>query len=78
MITGMMWFDNDPKTTLAGKIALAAQYYHRKYGRDPDCVMVNPKAMPADGLRMVGPIRVQAWRGVMPGNLWIGNDEVRV
>lgn len=37
-----MWFDNDPKTTLAVKIQKAAKYYLEHYGRWPDIVLVNP------------------------------------
>ena len=74
METGMLWFDNDPKSTLQGKIALAAKYYAGKYGRIPDTCYVNPSGLP-DGLMQVGPIRVRAWRSVMPSHLWIGVDD---
>ena len=33
MITGMMWFDDDPKKTLTVKIIDAADYYRKKYRR---------------------------------------------
>jgi hypothetical protein len=74
METGMLWFDNDPKSTIQGKIALAAKYYAGKYGRVPDTCYVNPGSL-SDGPLQVGPIRVRAWRSVMPGHLWIGVEE---
>ena len=33
MNIGMLWFDNDKKTDLAGKITRAADYYRNKYGQ---------------------------------------------
>lgn len=43
MNTGMMWFDNDPKTTLKEKVIAAADYYRQKYGHVPIACLVNPK-----------------------------------
>ena len=43
MISGMLWFDNDPKTDLPQKIDRAAQYYAKKYGQPPTLCFVNPK-----------------------------------
>lgn len=71
MNTGMMWFDNDPKTALLEKIERAATYYREKYGRAPDICLVNPKMMPEPELR-AGRIVVQSQRLVLPGHLWIG------
>jgi hypothetical protein len=75
----MMWFDNDPKTTLEAKIQQAADYYRQKYGRTPDLCLVNPgmldKACPDPDARQAGKILIRPFRSVLPGHLWIGIDE---
>lgn len=71
---GMMWFDNDPKTTLITKIERAADYYRSKYGHTPNICMVNPKSMP-EILPETGNISLRAQRMVLPGHLWIGLEE---
>ncbi|RPH62861.1 MAG: hypothetical protein EHM81_01335 [Chloroflexi bacterium] len=79
MNVGMLWFDNDPKTTLTAKIHQAAEHYRSKYGRMPDLCLVNPsmlaqsQASPGDG--QVGKIAIRPLRSVLPGHLWIGVDE---
>lgn len=76
MNTGMMWFDNDPKTSLDVKIQKAADYYRKKHGRVPDTCLVNPKMMdtthPEQDNRQAGKIIVRPLRSVLPGHLWIG------
>jgi hypothetical protein len=76
MNVGMMWFDNDPKTTLDVKIQRAADYYYHKYGQVPDMCLVNPKMVdathPDQETRQVGKITVRPLRSVLPGHLWIG------
>jgi hypothetical protein len=71
MDTGMLWFDNDSKTTLAAKVQRAAEYYHTKYGCAPNLCLVNPKAGTAD----VSGIEVRSLRSILPGHLWIGMAE---
>lgn len=79
MNTGMLWFDNDPKTTLDAKIKQAAEYYQHKYGHTPDLCIVNPGSLPTSGPqtepRMSGRILVRAQRTVLPNHIWIGVDE---
>jgi hypothetical protein len=79
MNTGMMWFDNDPKTSLDVKIQQAADYYRHKYGRTPDLCLVNPgmleKTQSQADSRQAGKILVRPLRSVLPGHLWIGVDE---
>ncbi len=45
MHTGMLWFDNDPKTTLSVKIQKAMDYYSKKFGRIPDICLVHPSML---------------------------------
>ena len=50
MNTGMLWFDNDPKTALAAKIERAVNYYRHKYGRDPNLCLIHPSMLPPGGM----------------------------
>ena len=79
MNTGMLWFDNDPKTTLEVKVQQAADYYRHKYGRTPDLCMVNPgfleKIQAQVDAPQSGKIRIRPLRSIMPGHLWIGVDQ---
>ena len=71
MNTGMLWFDNDPKTDLATKIAQAAAYYQKKYGRIPDVCFVHP-SMLQDGETKAGGLELKPNRVVRPHHLWLG------
>ena len=78
MNTGMLWFDNDPKTSLTAKIARAADYYHKKYGHKPNLCLIHPTALDPsatpDGSAQ-GELVVRPYRPVLPGHLWIGVEE---
>lgn len=74
MIIGMLWFDNDPKTTLNAKIEKAVDYYKHKYGRKPNLCLINPNAIEPE-LSNVGSVAVRAHRPILPGHLWIGVED---
>ena len=71
MNIGMLWFDNDPKAGLDLKIARAAEYYSRKYGRSPDLCFVHPSMLGEEKSRP-GKIEVRSSRSVLPHHFWIG------
>ena len=48
MHIGMLWFDNDPRTTLSVKIQKAMEYYSKKFGRTPDLCLVHPSMLKTD------------------------------
>jgi len=80
--TGMLWFDNDPKTALAAKIERAVEYYHKKYGRRPNLCLIHPSALekpdrPGASGTANSPngIKVRPYRPVLPGHLWIGVED---
>ena len=79
MHTGLMWFDNDPKTALAVKIRKASDYYSKKFGRQPDICLVNPSMLGGQASETVEEhgrqITVRPYRPVLPGHLWIGVEE---
>ncbi len=82
MNTGMLWFDNDPKTALTAKIEQAVDYYRHKYGRDPNLCLIHPTMMEnpasvggASEKPLIGKIMVRPYRPVLPGHLWIGVED---
>lgn len=81
MNTGMLWFDQNPKTSLKDKILLAANYYRRKYDRAPQLCLISPKtqaenpdvkSVPFEG----GEITVRAWSGTLSHHFWLGFEDV--
>lgn len=72
MNSGMLWFDNS-KTGIESKVTAAAEYYKRKFGAAPTTCLVNPAVI--EKPMQVGSIRVEAYRAVLPGHLWIGVDD---
>lgn len=75
MRTGMLWFDNDPKTDLPTKVTRAAAYYQRKYGLTPNLCFVHPSMLqpeepPANG------IELRPSRQVLPNHFWLGLNEI--
>ena len=76
MHTGLLWFDNDPQTTLSVKIQKAMDYYNKKFGKTPNLGLVHPSMLDA-GQRQIalGKLVVRAYRPVMPGHFWIGNED---
>jgi len=74
MNTGMMWFDNDPKTALTAKIERAVQYYYKKYGQKPNLCLINPNSLNGENTED-GKLTIRPYRSVLPGHLWIGVEE---
>ena len=76
MHTGMLWFDNDPRTTLSVKIQKAMDYYSKKFGRVPEICLVNPGMLETGQKQLtLGEVTVRAYRPVMPGHFWIGVED---
>lgn len=70
METGMLWFDNDPRSDLLAKVNRAADYYRKKYGKKPEVCFVHPSAM-QDTQRLDG-IEIRSSQMILPNHLWIG------
>jgi hypothetical protein len=84
MKTGMLWFDDDPKRSIAEKVERAAQRYREKYGVAPDLCYANPISL-ADSPESVQPkavsggvgkvmprITVKHARSILPNHFWLG------
>ncbi len=75
MKTGMLWFDNDPKTDLEVKIKQAATYYQKKYGRKPNLCFVHPSMLKEPPANSQNGVEIKANRSILPHHLWIGLRE---
>ncbi len=71
MKTGMLWFDNDPKTDLETKINKAARYYQNKYGQIPNLCFVHP-SMLAEKNYKTPSLEIRSSSKVLPHHLWLG------
>lgn len=71
MKTGMLWFDNDPKTDLETKIQKAARYYQSKYGENPNLCFVHP-TMLANQQHAPQGVEIRPSAKVLPNHLWLG------
>jgi hypothetical protein len=76
MNTGMLWFDNDPKSTLLTKIEHAVDYYQQKYGVTPNICYLHPSMMNTDPVKSKS-IDIRTNQMVLPNHLWIGTQETR-
>lgn len=83
MHTGMLWFDNTPNLSLKNRIEKAAEYYRRKYHREPNLCLIHPTMLEEDRSRakaeravpMLGSMTVRSYGPVLPGHLWIGVED---
>ncbi len=76
MHTGLLWFDNDPRTTLSVKIQKAMEYYIRRFGRNPNLCLVHPSMLDVNQIQLeLGKLVVRAYRSVSPGHFWIGTED---
>lgn len=77
MNTGMLWFDNDPKSDLAVKILRASEYYQKKYGQTPDVCFVNPSTnveVPSKSFS----VEVKVNQMILPNHFWLGVKQATV
>ena len=77
MNIGMLWFDNDSKADIGAKIQRAAEYYKRKYGRDPNLCFVHPSMVATSDERMNG-VELRTSQSVLPNHFWLGVSAISV
>ena len=72
MDIGLMWYDRDPKTPFAVKVALAAERYRERFGVEPNLVLVHPSAV-GEGVSAPG-FEVRGNTYIRPHHLMVGFD----
>ena len=78
MEIGMLWFDNDKRSDYPEKIARAAAYYHKKYGKAPNICFVHPgtiKTVKDDQLVHSQGVEIRISKTMLPNHFWIGVDD---
>lgn len=73
MKTGLLWYDNDPKRTLAEKLTRAAAGYKKRTGKDANECHVPLTAIEKE--TTIDGIKVKPSRTVLEHHLWIGASE---
>lgn len=71
MQVGLLWYDRDPRKSLAQKIEDATQRYVEKFRRRPDTCHVNP----GDHQAVEAPLRLVANPLIQRNTLWVGIEE---
>ena len=74
MLSGMLWFDNDPQTGLSTKIQRAAQYYQKKYGQHPNLCTVHPKMMEKETPDNPD-LKIETSVHILLHHFWIGTSQ---
>ncbi len=74
-MSGMLWFDDNTKTTLQSKIEKAVEYFKKKYNLTPNKILVHPNML-KDGSPEIEGMVIQSYRPVLPGHIWIGIEDV--
>ena len=71
MDTGMLWFDNDPKTDLNSKLLRACSYYQNKYGKTPNLCFIHPSLFSQLSSKPTG-LEVRQNTVIRPHHFWLG------
>lgn len=77
MDIGMLWFDNDKKSSIPSKVEKAARYYQKKYGKNPDVCYVHPKMVKGENGKKNGSIKLRGGNQLTIGKIMVlKNDKV--
>ena len=76
MKSGMLWLDDDPRSTLEEKVRRAARHYHRKYKRKPDTCLVHRAVFTGETRKtlQVEDVTVRPHHPILPGTFWVGSE----
>ena len=76
MKSGMLWLDDDPRSTLEEKVRRAARHYRRKYKRKPDTCLVHRAAFTGENRKtlQVGDVTVRSHHPMLPCTFWVGSE----
>ena len=77
MITGMLWFDNDPKIDLNTKIIKASEYYQKKYGQTPNLCFIHP-SMAVESPSKSFVVDVKTDQMILPNHFWLGVKQTSI
>jgi len=75
MEIGMLWFDNDKKSSIPVKLARAATYYFKKYGQKPNMVYAHPETLgdtKTDVTQSQFNLEIRESHMLLPNHFWVG------
>ena len=83
MHIGMLWYDPAPGQSLKSRIEKAADYYRRKYHREPNLCLIHPSMLDAQAKQgkiepqvpNIDNMTIRPYVPVLPGHLWIGVED---
>jgi hypothetical protein len=75
MKEGLLWYDDNPTTTLEEKAAQAAVRHLKKLGRLPNICYVHPSALNGRKTSRAGDIRIAPLATVLRHHFWLGREQ---
>ncbi len=75
---GLLWYDANPKTTLAEKVQAALNYYLKRFSHSPEVCLVNvadSQGVDLEDASKQASVTVIASKVVQPNHFWIGYEE---
>jgi hypothetical protein len=75
VITGLLWYDNDPKVEFAAKVARAAGRYRERFGRAANVCYVHPSTLASISSLPVG-LHVLPSAKVQQNCYWVGRKDL--
>lgn len=75
MKVGMLWFDESREVGIAQRIERASNYYHSKYGCEPNLCFVHPDTVGEGETLPEGSIKVVPSQTLLHDHFWIGIEQ---
>ena len=80
MKIGMLWFDNNPRSSLEQKVGGAVAYYNQRYGKKANLCYVHPSLLPGresadEPFPVFDGVTVRPAKAVLPDHFWVGMEE---
>ena len=71
MDIGLLWYDDDKKTTLESKVSRAVEFYRSKYGVQPTECYIHPDML-HNGSPLIAGVRLRGSGAVIKNHFWLG------
>ncbi|MBN2554932.1 MAG: hypothetical protein JXA97_03245 [Anaerolineales bacterium] len=75
MNVGMLWLDSNTRLDVSTRVQSAAEYYRKKYGRNPTLCVIHPEMVDESTPKHVGAIEIRMNSCVLANHFWLGIEE---
>ena len=75
MNVGMLWLDSNTRLDVSTRVQSAADYYRKKYGRNPTLCVIHPEMMDESTPKHVGAIEIRKNSCVLANHFWLGVED---